>query len=167
MRLSPYPMRSNTISRFHWVNLWDTQLASQIAWCGKTSAHWMTRNARSVMNVAVVWDSRGLDLSNPSSVSVLRMDWREGRQEQKGLTEDEMVEWDHRLDAHEFEQAPGVGDGQGSLVCYSLWGWTWLSDWMELKGREGQKQKQRATPGAGVLVGHFNKRRWDNPGERW
>ena len=33
------------------------------------------------------------------------------------MTEDEMVEWDHRLDAHEFEQAPGVGDGQGSLVC--------------------------------------------------
>ena len=29
----------------------------------------------------------------------------------------EMVEWHHRLNGHEFEQAPGVGDGQGSLVC--------------------------------------------------
>ena len=33
-----------------------------------------------------------------------------------------MVEWHHRLDEHEFEQALGVGDGQGSLVCCSLWG---------------------------------------------
>ena len=33
-----------------------------------------------------------------------------------------MVGWYHRLDGHEFEQAPGVGDGQGSLACYSPWG---------------------------------------------
>ena len=37
----------------------------------------------------------------------------------RGQTEDEMVGWRHRLDGHEFEQAPGVGDGQGSLVCCS------------------------------------------------
>jgi len=35
---------------------------------------------------------------------------------------DEMVGWHHRLDGHEFEQALGVGDGQGSLACCSLWG---------------------------------------------
>ena len=45
-------------------------------------------------------------------------DWR---QEEKGTTEDEMVGWHHRVDGHEFEQAPGVGDGQGRLVCGSLW----------------------------------------------
>ena len=33
------------------------------------------------------------------------------------MTEDEMVGWHHRLDGHEFEQSPGAGDGQGSLVC--------------------------------------------------
>ena len=33
------------------------------------------------------------------------------------MTEDEMVVWHHRLDGHEFEQALGVGDGQGSLAC--------------------------------------------------
>ena len=38
------------------------------------------------------------------------------------MTEDEMVGWQNQLDGHEFEQAPGVGDGQGSLECYSLWG---------------------------------------------
>ena len=41
--------------------------------------------------------------------------------EEKGITEDEMVGWHHQLDRHEFEQAPGVGDGQRSLVCCSPW----------------------------------------------
>ena len=36
--------------------------------------------------------------------------------------EDEMVVWHHQLDGHEFEQALGVGNGQGSLVCCSPWG---------------------------------------------
>ena len=40
----------------------------------------------------------------------------------KGMTEDETVGWHHRLDGHEFEQAPGVGDGQGSLARCSAWG---------------------------------------------
>ena len=38
------------------------------------------------------------------------------------MTKDEMVGWHHRLDGHEFEQTPGVGDVQGSLVCWSPWG---------------------------------------------
>ena len=46
-------------------------------------------------------------------------DWR---QEEKGTTEDEMVGWHHWLDGHEFEQALGVGDGPGGLVCCSPWG---------------------------------------------
>ena len=46
-------------------------------------------------------------------------DWR---QEKKGTTEDEMIGWHHQLDGHEFEQALGVGDGQGSLACCSPWG---------------------------------------------
>ena len=37
------------------------------------------------------------------------------------MTEDKMVGWHYCLDGHEFEQAPGVGDGQGSLACYSPW----------------------------------------------
>ena len=38
------------------------------------------------------------------------------------MTEDEIVEWHRRPDGHEFGQAPGVGDGQGSLTCCSPWG---------------------------------------------
>ena len=45
-------------------------------------------------------------------------DWRQ----EKGTTEDEKVRWHHWLNRHEFEQAPGIGDGQGSLACCSPWG---------------------------------------------
>ena len=46
-------------------------------------------------------------------------DWR---QEEKGMTEDEMVEWHHWFNGHEFEQAPGDSGGQRSLVCCRPWG---------------------------------------------
>ena len=46
-------------------------------------------------------------------------DWRK---REKGTTEDEMGGWHHRLDGHEFDQAPGDGEGQGSLACCSPWG---------------------------------------------
>ena len=38
------------------------------------------------------------------------------------MTEDKMIGWHHQLDGHEFEQALGVGDGQGGLVCCGSWG---------------------------------------------
>ena len=43
-------------------------------------------------------------------------------QEEKGTTEDEMVGWHYCLDGHEFEWTPGVGNGQGGLVCCGSWG---------------------------------------------
>ena len=43
-------------------------------------------------------------------------------QEEKGATEDKMVGWHHQLNGHEFEQAPGDREGQGSLECCSPWG---------------------------------------------
>ena len=43
-------------------------------------------------------------------------------QEEKGMTEDEMFGWHHRIDGHEFAQALRVGYEQGSLACYSPWG---------------------------------------------
>ena len=46
-------------------------------------------------------------------------DWR---WEEKGKAKVEMVGRHHQRDAHKFEQAPGVGDAQGSLACYSPWG---------------------------------------------
>ena len=48
--------------------------------------------------------------------------WENWRQEETGMTEDETVGWHHQLNGYEFEQAPGVGDGQGILACCSPWG---------------------------------------------
>ena len=45
---------------------------------------------------------------------------RDWGQEKKGMTEDEMAGWHHRLYGHEFERTPGVGDGQGGLLLLLL-----------------------------------------------
>ena len=50
------------------------------------------------------------------------------RQKEKGMTEDEIVGWHHWLDGHEFEQAPGVGEGQGLLQSMRPQSQTWLSN---------------------------------------
>ena len=76
-------------------------------------------------------------------------DWR---QEEKGTTEDEMVGWHHRLDGPEFEQTPGVDDGQGSLVCCSSWGhkesdmteWLNWTDPYEKTGKQSNQKMERA-----------------------
>ena len=67
-----------------------------------------------------------------------RRDWR---QEEKGMTEDEMAGWHHWLDGREFEWTPGVGDGQEGLACCDSWDCKesdmteWLN-WTELLGRK-------------------------------
>ena len=74
-------------------------------------------------------------------------DWR---QEEKGMTEDEMVGWHHWLSGHEFEQSPGVGDGQGSLACCSPCGCK-VSDmteqliWTELRHLNNRKSSNSGT----------------------
>ena len=59
----------------------------------------------------------------------------------RGLTEDEMVGWHHQLNGHEFEQALGNGEGQGSLVCCSPW------DGKESDMTERLKNTKRLIPG--------------------
>ena len=51
------------------------------------------------------------------------------QRQEKGMTEDKMFGWHHRLNGQEFEQALGVGDGQGGLVCCSPWGHRVGHDW--------------------------------------
>ena len=55
-----------------------------------------------------------------------RRDWRH---EEKETTEDEMAGWHHRLNGHEFEWTPGVGDGQGGVACCNSWGRRVGHDW--------------------------------------
>ena len=66
-------------------------------------------------------------------------DWR---QAEKGTTEYEVVGWHHWLDGHEFEQAPGVGDGQGSVPCYSPWGRKELEMTVQLNWNINPKELQ-------------------------
>ena len=74
-------------------------------------------------------------------------DWR---WEEKGKAKVEMVGRHHQRDAHEFEQAPGVGDGQGSMACYSSWGrkesdtTEWLN-WTE-RQKESKSSKRKSFP---------------------
>ena len=64
---------------------------------------------------------------------------RDSGQEEKGMTEDEMAGWHHRLNGCESGWTPGVGDGQGGLACCSSWGrkvghdWVTELNWTELK----------------------------------
>ena len=95
-----------------WVFIGRTNVEAE------TPIHWLT-DAKSWL----IW--KDLDAGK---------DWR---QEEKGMTEDEMVGWHHQLNGHEFGWTPGVGDGQGSLMCCSLWGCkeldtTDLLNWTEL-----------------------------------
>ena len=91
-------------------------------------------------------------------------------QEEKGMTEDEMVGWHHQLDGHEFEWTPGVGDGQRGLACCSPWGhkqsemaerlnWTELNqfDWPLERVLDKQKWVLYPCPGmvTSKLCGHF------------
>ena len=75
----------------------------------------------------LMWRANSLE-----ETSMLRKGGECWRQEEKGTTEDQMVGWHHRLNGHEFEQALGDGEGQGSLECCSPWAAksrTWLRDW--------------------------------------
>ena len=104
------PVNTNRNQSWIFIGRFDTEAETPILWPpdAKNSLIWKDRDAGK--------------------------DWR---WKEKGTTQDEMVGWHHRLDGHEFEQAPGVGDGQGSLACCGPWGrkesdmteWlNWLSD---------------------------------------
>ena len=80
-----------------------------------------------------IHNSKNISLQDKLEKTLIGKDPDPGKdwwQEEKGMTEDEMVGCHHWLNGHEFEQALGVGDGQGGLACCSPWGHsrTWLID---------------------------------------
>ena len=81
-------------------------------------------------------------------------DGKDWRQEEKRTIEDEMVGWHHWLSGHEFEQAPGVGDGQGSLACYSPWGHkeSDTTEWTELKKAQDIFEKKKKKRLRGQII---------------
>ena len=82
-------------------------------------------------------------------------DWRQ----EKGMTEDEMVGWHHQLNEHEFEQTPGVGEGQGRLACYSPWGRkeSDMTEWLNNNSCIAQKLYLMF---CGDLKGKERRRQW-------
>ena len=84
---------------------------------------------------------------------------KDRRQEEKGTTEDEMVEWHHRFNGHEFEQAPGDGEGQGSLACFSPWGCK------ELDMTERLNNKNTPTVAVIFVQGHLTWELWSLGGD--
>ena len=119
-------------------------------WCWRRllSVPWTARRSNQLIlkEISPEYSLEGLILHPPDAKNWLlrkylersRKDWR---QEKKGTTEDEMVGWHRQLNGHEFEQAPGVGDGQGGLVCCSPWGhkkWD-MTDWLNWNEMNGLK----------------------------
>ena len=85
-------------------------------WKGATlNIHWKDWCWSWSSNTLTTWAKSWLIGKDPDAGK----DWR---QEEKGMTEEEMVGWHHWLNGHEFDQTPGNGEGQGSLVCCSPWG---------------------------------------------
>ena len=66
------------------------------------------------------------------------------------MTEEEVIRWHHPLDEHEFEQAPGVGDGQGGLACCSPWGYEESDMTEQLNRTELRELVRRARPRVGA-----------------
>ena len=100
---------------------------------GQTSQFWR----KSILNIH--WKTEAPILWSPNAKRWLirkdpdaRKDWR---QEEKRMIEDEMVEWHHRLNGHEFEWTLGIGEGQEGLACCDSWVGKesdTISDWTEL-----------------------------------
>ena len=110
--------------RIDTFQLWCWRRLLGVPWTASTS------NQSLLKEISPEYSLEGLKLKLKLQYFWLAKNWLNGkepdagedwRQEEKGMREDKIVGWHHRLDRHEFEQALGVGDGQGSLVCCSPW----------------------------------------------
>ena len=107
--------------------LWYWRRLLRVPWTARRSNQSILKEINpehSLEGLMLSWGCNTSATSSPKSWLIGKnsdcgKDWA---QEEKGMTEDEMVGWHHRLDGHEFEQALGAGDGQGGLACCSPWG---------------------------------------------
>ena len=107
----------------HWridaFELWCWRRLLRVPWTARRSNQSILK--KSVLNIhwkdwCWSWNSNTL-ATWCEELTHLKSSGKDWRQEEKGTTEDEMAGWHHRLDRHGFEEALGVGDGQGSLAC--------------------------------------------------
>ena len=102
----------------HWVssgNWWWTGKPGVLQCMGSQRVR---HDLATELNWSLPQESRKTSNKQPKLIPAGK-DWG---QEEKGTTEDEMAGWHHRLDGRESEWTPGVGDGQGGLVCCDSWG---------------------------------------------
>ena len=128
-------VKANSFSSSH---VWMWELGYKESWVSKNWCFWTVVLEKTLETPL---DCKEIQLSILKEISPEDHDaGKDWRQKEKGTTEDEMVGWHHWLDGHEFEQALGVGDGQGSLECYSPWGHKELDtterlNWTEPSGK--------------------------------
>ena len=118
--------------------LWCWRRLLRVPWTARRSNQWILKEinpeysleGHAEAEAPILWPPDVAKLMFLTSIPDVR-NWligkdpdagKDWRREEKGTTEDEMVGWHHWLDGPEFEEARGVGDGQGSLVCCSPWG---------------------------------------------
>ena len=145
-----YGCESWTIKKGLVPKTWYFQI---VVWRRLSRACWITRksNQSILKEINPEYSLEGLMLNLESPVTWLgdvksQLIWKDpdtGKEwgQEKGMTENEMVGWHHRLNGHEFGWNLGVGDGQGGLVCCGTWGHKesdtteWLN-WTELNWRD-------------------------------
>ena len=158
-----YGYESWTIKKAkHWridaFELWCWRRLLRIPWTARRSNQSILKeispgcsletDAETEAETLILWPSAAKSLLIWKDLDAGK-DWR---QEEQGKTEDEMVGWHHRLHGHEFEQTPGVTEGQESLACCNPWSLkeSDMTEWLNNNNNKWWTQSLR--PGARVLV---------------
>ena len=105
--------------------LWCWRRLLRVPWTARRSNQSVLKEINSEYSGRTDGEAEALILWPPYMNSwLIRKDPNDGKDwgQEKETTEDEMAGWHHQLKGYEFEQAPGDGEGQGSLACYSPWG---------------------------------------------
>ena len=106
--------------------VWCWRRLLRVPWTARRSSQSILK--KSVLNIhwkdwCWSWTSNSLAISCEELTHWKRLwCWERLRAGGEGMTKDEMAGWHHWLNGHEFEWTPGVGDGQGGLVCCDSWG---------------------------------------------
>ena len=114
-----------------WWSVWQFLIKLNTQWfCSlllpqEIWKHRSIQNSYTNINGNFIYNSSKLETTQMSKSRIYNISmyiWRDWGQEEKGTTEDEMAGWHHWLDGRESEWTPGVGEGQGGLVCCYSWG---------------------------------------------
>ena len=105
--------------------LWCWRILSRVSWTARRSNQSILKEINPEYSLEGLMLKQKLPILRPPDAKKWLI-WKDPDERLKaggeGATEDEMVGWHHQLEGHESEQAPGVGEGQGSLACCSPWG---------------------------------------------